>query len=245
MSVSYYLIKCENILFAVNPDIRIDCKDLKFIFSNLKESPLKGRKSLKEFEFGMKKYVFREYWHGGVMRNVFKNKYWEKECRAYKEMIILMKLKENGINVPAPLFAGRDKSFFYTQFISTEFIEGAKDLAETDISENLIITVFENMEKLFDTGLFHPDMNIKNILVKDDDIFFIDFDKAFFFREKLDIKKRYYIYKRLFRSFHKMGKLQFFLEYDFNNMPSYIKKAFEDYLKVSFIRSFLWIFNKK
>ncbi len=245
MSVSYYHLRCKNTLFAVNPKVKLNCGDLKFIFSNLKKSPLKGRKNLKEFEFLMKRYVFREYWHGGVLRNVLQNKYIGKNPRAYREMLILLKLKEKGINVPEPLFAGKSGDFFYHQFIATEKVENAKDLSEVELNGEVVKIVFENTEKLFDTGLYHPDMNIKNILLKGNEVYFIDFDKAFFYPERLNEEKRHKIYKRLFRSFHKMDKLQFFLEYKFKDEPHYIEKAFKDYLKVSYIRSFLWIFNKK
>ncbi|BBB32181.1 3-deoxy-D-manno-octulosonic acid kinase [Thermotomaculum hydrothermale] len=245
MSVNYYHIKCKNITLAVNPKVKINCGDLRFIFSSLKDSPLKGRKNLKEFSFLMKNYVLREYHHGGILRNVLKNKYWSKNPRAFREILILLKLNEKGINVPEPLFAGKTQDFFYTQFIATEKIENARDLSEVDLNNKVVEGVFKSMEKLFDTGLYHPDMNIKNILLKEGEVYFIDFDKAFFYAKSLPEEKRYKIYKRLFRSFHKMGKLQFFLEYKFENTPPYIQKAFKDYLKVSSIRSFLWIFNKK
>ncbi len=245
MSVNYYHLKCKDTLFAINPNVKLNCGDLRFIFSNLKKSPLRGRKNLKEFEYLMKNYVFREYWHGGVLRNALKNKFFEKNPRAFREMLVILKLKEKGINVPEPLFAGKTGEKFYTQFIATEKIENAKDLSEIELTEKTAETVFENIEKLFDTGLYHPDMNVKNILLKGDKVYFIDFDKCFFYSESLPDEKRYKIYKRLFRSFHKTGKLQFFLHYKFENKPDYIKKAFKDYLKVSAIRSFLWIFNKK
>ncbi len=245
MSINYYYLRCKNTLFAINPKVKLNCGDLKFIFSNLRESPLKGRKNLKEFDFAMKKYVFREYWHGGVLRSILNNRYFEKNPRAYREMLVLLRLKDRGINVPEPFFAGKTGGFLYTQFIATEKIENAKDLSEVELSDFIVSKVFEGTEKLFDTGLYHPDMNIKNILLKGDSVFFLDFDKAVFFPESLSAEKRLSIYKRLFRSFHKMGKLQFFLDYKFENLPSYIEKAFKDYLKVSFIRSFLWIFNKK
>lgn len=243
--MSYYHLKCKNYLFAVNPNYKLNCSDFKFIFKNLKETSLKGRKSLKEFYFFSKNYLFREYWHGGVLRNVLKNRYWEKKPRAFSELNVLLTLKKKGFNVPEPLFAGKSQGHFYSQFLAVEYLENARDLAEIELKTETVEQVLAESEKLFDGGLFHPDFNIKNILVKNDEIYFIDFDKAVIFPRKLTEGERYKIYKRMFRSFHKTGKIEIFLEFDFKKFPPYIKKAFDDYVKISSFRSFLWIFNKK
>ncbi len=243
--MSYYHLKCKGFLFAINPDYKLNCSDFRFIFKNLKDSSLKGRKTLKEFRFFSKNYLLREYWHGGVLRNVFKNKYWEKKSRAFAELNLMLALRKKGFKVPEPLFAGKSGGNLYSQFIAIEKIENAKDLQEVELDGEIVEKVIAESEKLFDGGLYHPDFNIKNILLKDGEIYFIDFDKAVIFPRALNQSERYKIYRRMFRSFHKTGKIGVFSGFDFDKFPSYVKKAYDDYVKISSFRSFLWIFNKK
>jgi len=107
--------------------------------------------------------------------------------------------------------------------------------------------MFLELEKFFDFGLFHPDLNIKNILVKTDEekIFLLDFDKAVLQKNSLSVENRTKIYKRLFRSFDKMGKINTLKTFSFTNLPDYIEKSYLAYLKTANLHSFLWIFNKK
>lgn len=244
----FHCLKCENYWILTRKESPLDCSSVEKIQNSLEKSNLIGRQPLHFFTFNGKKYVLRNFYHGGVLGNVFKYSFWEKNVRSFREFQILCQLHEFGLPVVNPLFALKTNGLFYNQSISTEYIENTEDFnCITEFSKTILDNLFMIIDKFFDHGLFHPDLNIKNILFEKgtEKIYLLDLDKAKLFKKGLSEKKRVYIYKRLFRSFDKMGKINIFLDYSFDNVPKSVEKAYKSYLKISKVRSLLWIFNKK
>jgi tRNA A-37 threonylcarbamoyl transferase component Bud32 len=242
----FHFLKCDNQTILKEKNNTLNCQSLENIFNSLEKSNLSGRKPLYNFSYNNQTFVLRKFYHGGVFRNLFKDKFFEKKVRAFEEFKVLQFLTQKKLPVVKPLFAMKSNNFPYSQCLATKFLENSNDLVNFDsFSNKLIEKIFKQIELFFDAGLIHSDLNIKNILIKNNEIYLIDFDKAKIANSSLPVKKRIQIYKRLFRSFDKTGKLKVFDNFSFENLPTHIEKAYKSYLKTAFIRSLLWIFNKK
>ncbi len=147
---------------------------------------LKGRGSTYFFKFAGKNCVLRHYWRGGFVRKLSKDGYlWLglKRSRAYREWKILEKIRELGLPAPRTVAIRiQRKGLVCRSDIVTTEIEGAESfgkllrngLMETDVWEK-VGSVIRNYH---DHGIFHQDLNANNILVNQDQIYLIDFDRA-------------------------------------------------------------------
>lgn len=246
--MSFHYLKCNNYTVLAETSNHLTCSEFSKILENLEVSKLKGRKQLYLFNYFNETFVLRNFHHGGVLQNIFKYKFWEKNVRSFNEFKLTVELFKKNLPVLKPLFAFKSNGNFYTQSISTKLLTNSKDLYLIENIDKLLIEkMFKTIEKFFDFGLIHPDLNIKNILycTENNKLYLIDFDKAKLQKNPLTEKLRSNIYKRLFRSFDKMGKISVFDNFSFENLPEYIEISYKDYLKISKFRSLLWIFNKK
>lgn len=96
-----------------------------------------------------------------------------RKFRNRREFKVLNSLYENGVNVPKPI-AIDEKDFSFT----LEFIQG-KDLKEV-LTLELLEKAFEQIMKMHDQDIIHGDLTTMNMLVRDNNVYIIDFGLAEF-----------------------------------------------------------------
>ncbi len=82
------------------------------------------------------------------------------------------RMREIGIRSPQPIdVVETDEE---SALILFEYLEGFETLSETEIDEDTMREVFRLLKHLHDNGLAHGDFSLENVLVVDDEIYFID-----------------------------------------------------------------------
>ena len=146
----------------------------------------KGRGGLKIVSLDGKLFACRKYLHGGVGRAVTKDLFLS-EKRALNELKIMLYLKEHKFPVvePVGVLIGEDFPFRKPHII-TQFEENVGELLEfikvSSRKQRLraIRDLARFMWYLGRLGVYHPDLHLRNVLVKKNGkLVFLDFDKAF------------------------------------------------------------------
>lgn len=159
-------------------------------------------------------WVLRHYYRGGMMEKVSRDAYLYtglKRCRAIAEFTLLERLFEEGFAVPEPVAAQIKRSgIHYRGDIIIKRIPGAQDLvavlSKTPMSEAQWQALGASIAKFHRRGVYHADLNAKNILLADDTFTLIDFDRGEI--RSPDSKWQQANLDRLLRSFKKeQGKL--------------------------------------
>lgn len=153
--------------------------------------------------------VLRHYYRGGLISRFNRDRYVFSglaKTRAIKEYELLKQLFDVGLPVPEPAGAriirqGRH----YSADLITRRINKAQDLLQilqAPASTKLIRDIAACVAQLHNFGVFHPDLNIQNILVDaQQKVWIIDFDQAKAI--KLKTRHRMRMLERLERSFMK------------------------------------------
>jgi len=145
----------------------------------------KGRGGLKLISTDGKLFACRKYMHGGLARALTKDLFFT-EKRALNELEIMHYLKENNFPVvePAGILVGEVFPFKKPHLI-TMFEENVGDLLEfiKVSSRKQRLRAIRDLARLLwcleNLGVYHPDLHLRNVLVKDDGrLIFLDFDKA-------------------------------------------------------------------
>lgn len=157
-------------------------------------------------------WVLRHYLRGGLMARISRKRYFftcPEAVRSISEFKMLAELQRRGFPVPPPVAACyRRKGLLYTAAILLERLPDVKPFAEfcanddADIWHNVGVTI----RRFHDAGVFHADLNCFNVLVGEESIFLIDFDKARFKDYRHDDWKQANL-NRLERSLGKLEKL--------------------------------------
>lgn len=242
-------VKCKAFRVFPVPGRKIQCEEIIRFLKESTPSELKGRKPLLEGRFQGKDCLVRWFYHGGVLRNMLRGRYIGGKPRAIAELKLSAVLRGHGLPVVEPVFALTENvAIGYRQAIVTVRLDNGKDLAvlESMAAEKLALMI-KLLERFFDAGLYHPDLNIKNILFVPESgkFFLLDFDRAVLLQGPLAPVERKRIYKRLFRSFDKLGKLNFWDGFSFESLPGYVGEAMKSYRKIRKIRAFFWKLNQK
>ncbi len=247
MSIDFLNCKPFRVFFAAGQ--KILCDEVYQFLERATVSELKGRNSLLEGEFQGQNCLLRRFAHGGMLRNLFRERYIGENPRAVRELDILDTLREQGFPVVEPVFALVEKKVLgYRQALATVRQSDGVDLATLDnLSSDKLAELVRLLERFFDAGLYHPDLNIKNILFKEATgaFFLLDFDRAALLSGPLVPMERRRIYQRLFRSFDKLGKLQFWDHFPFETVPVHVGEGMAGYRKIRKIRAFFWKLNQK
>jgi tRNA A-37 threonylcarbamoyl transferase component Bud32 len=164
---------------AINPSMFLD----RFLRTETQAD--KGRGGLKLLSTDGKLFACRKYMHGGLARALTKDLFFT-EKRAINELEIMLYLKENNFPVvePAGILVGEDFPFKKPHII-TMFEENVGDLLEfikvSSRKQRLraIRDLARFLWRLENLGIYHPDLHLRNVLVKNDGrLIFLDFDKA-------------------------------------------------------------------
>lgn len=130
--------------------------------------------------------VLRHYRRGGLLARLSGDRYaWhgEEATRPFAEWQLTYRLHRAGLPVPAPVAARyrRDGSR-YTGDIITERLPTVGSLAQClatgALSVVTWISVGRCIRRFHDLGVCHADLNAHNILLSEDEVYLIDFDRC-------------------------------------------------------------------
>jgi 3-deoxy-D-manno-octulosonic acid kinase len=130
--------------------------------------------------------VLRHYWRGGLVAPVLGDRYlWQGRMRSrgFAEFHLLAELAHRGLPVPEPIAARyQRRGPYYTADLITRTIEGTKTLADIIAGGGFEPARAERVgvlvARFHAAGVDHSDLNAHNILVRDDELWLIDFDRG-------------------------------------------------------------------
>lgn len=146
-----------------------------------------GRGAVYFFEQNNQSMVLRHYRRGGLVAKVNDDKFiWHSiaSSRVYRELSLLDYLQQHDFPAPKPIAGMVKKNLFsYQADILTEVIPNTKELHEIlqsrELDKLVWINIGKQLKALHNLNVRHDDINVKNILLNDDDeVFVIDFDKC-------------------------------------------------------------------
>jgi 3-deoxy-D-manno-octulosonic acid kinase len=133
-----------------------------------------------------KRYVLRRYRRGGLAARFSALHYawWgENQARPFAEWQLTYSLHRAGLPVPAPVAAHyRRAGLTYTGEILTERLATVGSLAEClrtgALSILTWISIGRCIRRFHDLGVCHADLNAHNVLLSEDGVYLIDFDRC-------------------------------------------------------------------
>ncbi|WP_250885909.1 3-deoxy-D-manno-octulosonic acid kinase [Shewanella jiangmenensis] len=131
-------------------------------------------------------WVLRHYWRGGMMEKFSKDKYFYTglaNTRAFAELALLEKLHHEGLPVPRPVGARVQRfALWYSADILIERMPGCRDLLawleQGPMNEDDWKALGTCIGRFHRRGVYHADLNAKNILKGPDGFALIDFDRG-------------------------------------------------------------------
>jgi len=133
-----------------------------------------------------RRYVLRHYRRGGFMAHLSTDRYawWgEESTRPFAEWQLTYSLHRAGLPVPAPVAARYERrGASYTADIITERLATVGSLGEClrtgALSILTWISIGRCIRRFHDLGVCHADLNVSNILLAEDQVYLIDFDRS-------------------------------------------------------------------
>ncbi len=130
--------------------------------------------------------VLRHYYRGGLPGKLIKDLYlWPglEQTRAYRELALLEQLVALALPVSRPVAAQVVRSGpVYRADLITERLEGCQDLVKRLVKGPLPEAKWRQLGALLArfhrAGVYHADLNARNILMDDEQFYLIDFDRG-------------------------------------------------------------------
>ena len=147
----------------------------------------KGRSKAHFFHYAGCDMVLRHFHRGGLIGRVNRDLYLRvraEDSRPLREFDLLSEMHAEGLPVPLPVAARYVPiGVFYRADIITQRIPNARPLqdvlGDSPISSQLWGVIGGNIRELHDHGVYHSDLNCRNILIDASaGVWFIDFDKC-------------------------------------------------------------------
>jgi len=141
-----------------------------------------GRGRLMRFRYQGGHGLVRKYWRGGAVRHLFKDRYL-LENRPLRELRLHCYIYDKGLSVPKPLGVCWERSgIWFRGAIATVEVDAANLLAYLRSGASGAEETLRNcgalIRRMHDLGVFHADLQVRNILVGAERPFLIDFDRA-------------------------------------------------------------------
>ena len=165
--------------------------------------------------------IVRRYQRGGLVRHFVDDLYWDRPPRPFAELCTTVIAHERGVPTVEVLGAGVEwQSFgFYRGILITREAQGFLNWREwlqtkPPVEERQVVTdkVLQTVDTMHEHGIFHADLNLTNILVRNDssqhEVLIIDFDRARIFPTPLPSSHRKRNLARLRRSMAKFDTEQ-------------------------------------
>ena len=133
-----------------------------------------------------RRYVLRHYRRGGLAAHLATDHYlWrgEDHTRPFAEWQLTYSLHRAGLPVPAPIAACyRRRGLAYTGDLITERLATVGSLAEClrtgALSILTWISIGRCIRRFHDLGVCHADLNAHNVLLAEDQVYLVDFDRS-------------------------------------------------------------------
>ena len=184
------------------------------------DSPYHGRGALRILQLSDgESALVRQYHHGGLLRAVTSQWFFTWPPRPFRELSITEELRRRGLRTVEVYAAcvGRGPGPFYRGWLVTRELRGAMDLwavLREGFAEKLgglqatLRAVADTIRSMHREGVYHRDLNLKNILVREEAgrvaCYIIDFDKAALFIGQLPTELVRKNLDRLLRSARKL-----------------------------------------
>jgi len=172
--------------------------------------------------------LVRTYRHGGLLGRSTGEVFFTWPARPFRELAVTEKIRQRGVptlNIRAAVVE-RLWGPFYRGWLVTRELRGAQDLwtaLRNDINHQtgrlLLRAVAGGVRRMHLEGIYHADLNLKNILIRHENggigVYLIDFDKARLYPQKVSSLQTRRNLRRLLRSVRKLDpKRQYCSEED-------------------------------
>ena len=213
------IIKNKNIYIQYNPETIHNFTDKLFNIDyiskeGLIKSSMDGRNRALEISYQNNSYFLKHYARGGFVSKISKDRYIFSNLastRSLKEYNLLKQMYEDDLPVPKPAaFRVIYNRFTYKTDLLTCKVPNQGTLYQMIVNNKMNDVLWQSLIKtlifFLEKNIYHFDLNSKNIILSEDNKFFLlDFDKSFFTdNKKIFIKSIY----RLERSLKKIKNYQ-------------------------------------
>lgn len=145
-----------------------------------------GRGSVWVINADLGKWVLKHYYRGGLYAKLNRDKYlWNglNKTRAIREFRLLQHMQDQGLPCPKPIAVRVKKmGLFYTNDLITCYIDHqttfSQLIKQDKASVDLWARIGRVIARFHAAGIYHADLNANNLLINDDEIYLIDFDKG-------------------------------------------------------------------
>lgn len=147
-----------------------------------------GRGEAQFYQYQGRNVVLKHYLRGGMVAYLLKDRYFGlnyEHTRSYREFRLLHQLQKLGLPAPVPVAACAERSgLFFRAALVTEEIPDAQTLADQLMQAALDDQTWQAIGRCICQfhihDVYHADLNARNILINQDKIHIIDFDKGAF-----------------------------------------------------------------
>ena len=147
-----------------------------------------GRGEARFFSHQGLNLVLKQYLRGGMVASLLGDRYFgikHEHTRSFKEWRLLHKLQTLKLPAPVPVAASAERSgLFFRAALITQEIANAQTLADQlmleDLAESLWQDVGRCIRQFHNNDVYHADLNARNILLSQNNVYLIDFDKGAF-----------------------------------------------------------------
>jgi tRNA A-37 threonylcarbamoyl transferase component Bud32 len=274
---SFSLIKKRKVSFLIKEEyknllLQQGIEDLEIFLKKSRQSSnyLKGRMPHPSISIrNGERMVLRQYSHGGLLRDMTRSLFLFGS-RSFRELALTEKIRSCGIPTIQPIAAIHQSILWplYHAYLLSLEIPHSKDLIQyfqeigshpsrdnLFLKRKTIRSVGLLLRTFHQSGFFHGDLQLKNILVAGDQLFLIDFDRSYQ-KTMLSIRERMKNLLRLNRSVEKWKRVglpitrtdrwRFFLAYAGEDEPiqKVMKKAMRTYSVRHLFYRLGWILEK-
>lgn len=194
-----------------------------------------GRGTVSCFPLATGRGLVRQYLRGGILRHILRDRYLLNN-RPRREWALHTFLFDEGFPVPEPLGVMWEKrGLLFSGALATRYVEAQHLLdflqASPPQAGAILLRVGKVVRRMHELGVYHADLQVKNILIGPAETFIIDFDNARRY-DKLSHLARCRNLLRLRRSFDKNGLPAKDFDtlckgYDIRGFPRWLDYAYE------------------
>ena len=147
-----------------------------------------GRGEAQFYQYQGHDLVLKQYLRGGMVANLLVDRYFginHEHTRSFKEWRLLHQLQALKLPAPRPVAASAEQSglFFRAALVTLE-IPNAQTLADQLMLSALDDAAWQEVghciRQFHNHDVYHADLNARNILLSENKVYLIDFDKGVF-----------------------------------------------------------------